>query len=622
MIVAMKKVSIVTLKTLERASLAQLRDIGVLHIFTDSVDHDRGEKLREESTAVERALAAIPPADQESAADATVQGGEAVDRALAIADECQSLLDERSQLQDERDRIERELERLAPWGQLDPARIAAISEQGVDLALYELSADHAATVIEDLPQALVISRDKSTVRVVGVAVQGEELPASPEPIQLPARSVEELNERKREIDARLHAIGSDLAGRQGDRPILLAAREELSDAFEFVRVQASMDSEKELSWITGFIPHDMVDQLRQAASQNGWGLVIRDPDDDEQVPTQVRNPKPIQMIKPVFDLLGTVPGYREMDISFFFLLFFVVFFAMIIGDGGYGLILLVGTLLGAARGRAKGRRAGAGTALMAVLSSATVVWGAITGNWFGYAPFADLPVLRELVVPAISIDNEASTQTIQYMTFVIGTVHLSIAHVWNFMRGLRSRPRIAAFEQLGWLSMVLGLYYLVLELVLGTVAVSIVPRPDWWLSMIIGGLAAVMVFGRQEEGQNFFVGVGKGVANIITTALDGISAFSDIISYIRLFAVGLASLAIAEAFNSMGAGIAESLGGAGGAVAAAAILFLGHTLNLAMGALSVVVHGVRLNMLEFSGHLGMEWTGVEYSPFKTRSTRS
>ena len=166
--------------------------------------------------------------------------------------------------------------------------------------------------------------------------------------------------------------------------------------------------------------------------------------------------------------------------------------------------------------------------------------------------------------------------------------------------------------------MVLGLYYLVLDMVLGTVAISIVPRPDWWLSMIGGGLAVVMVFGKQERGQNFFVGAFKGVANVITTALDGISAFSDIISYIRLFAVGLASLAIAESFNSMAGGVADSLGGVGGVVAAVVILFLGHTLNLAMGALSVVVHGVRLNMLEFSGHLGMEWTGVEYAPFKTR----
>jgi V/A-type H+-transporting ATPase subunit I len=252
---------------------------------------------------------------------------------------------------------------------------------------------------------------------------------------------------------------------------------------------------------------------------------------------------------------------------------------------------------------------------MLVLSIATIVWGAITGNWFGYAPIADLPVLRDLVIPSISVDNEVSTEVIQYLCFVIGTAHLAIAHVWNFVRRIRRGPKIAAPTELGWLSMVLGLYYLVLQLVLDPAEY---PMPDYALYMIIAGAAVVLIFGRQEPGQNFLVGVGKGLANIMPTALDGISAFSDIISYIRLFAVGLATLAIAEAFNGMATGVADSIGGVGGVAAAVAILLLGHTLNLAMGALSVVVHGVRLNMLEFSGHLGMEWTGVEYAPFRTR----
>jgi V/A-type H+-transporting ATPase subunit I len=618
MIVTMKKVSVVTLQTFQEQTLSALRDLGVLHIFTDRADTARGERLREEWAAVDRALTTIPPADDESAEQSSMQGGPAVDEALRIAEEAQKLSEEAAQIDDTLVRIDRELERLAPWGEIDVHRLETLRHAGVDVALYERLPEHVDHLVQQLPHAVELARSKSIVRVVGIATATEELPQGDEPVALPESSIQELRQSREEAESRRREISVAIAALTPQRPILLAAQEELSSDFEYVRVQSRMDSQKELAWVTGFLPYDRVDDVKLAAEQQGWGIVVRDPDPEEQVPTQVRNPKPVGMIKPVFDLLGTVPGYREMDISFFFLLFFVVFFAMIISDGGYGAILLVGTVIAAIRGARNGKKPGAGTALMVVLSTATVVWGAITGNWFGYAPFAELPVLREFVIPSISAGNEASTQTIQYMTFVIGTIHLSIAHVWNFVRGLRKAPRIAALEQLGWLSMVLGLYYLVLELVLGTVAVSIVPRPDWWMSMIVGGLIAVMAFGRQESGQNFFIGVAKGVANIITTALDSISAFSDIISYIRLFAVGLASLAIAEAFNGMAGGIAESMGGVGGAVVAALVLFLGHSLNLAMGALSVIVHGVRLNMLEFSGHLGMEWTGVEYSPFRTR----
>lgn len=618
MIVPMKKVSIVTLKQFEQASLEQLRALGVLHVFADTTEPERADTLREQYAAIERALAAIPVDDDDSHI-AAERGGAAVDQALQIAEAVQELVDERTQLHDEHERLRREVDRCAPWGDPEPDRIADLRERGVDIRLYEVKAEDADAVTAVLPNPVVLFRSKTVVRILAVALSTDTFPDEPLPFELPAYSVSTMTDRIDEIQNRLNEIENALAGMTERRPLLQAAIDQLDGDFEFLRVEATMDSEKELSWITGFVPEDIVETVYTAAREHGWGVVIRDPESDEQVPTKIKNPKPVRIIKPVFDLLGTVPGYREMDISFFFLLFFVVFFAMIIGDGGYGLILLGGTLYAAISGRAKGKRPGPGTALMLVLSTATVVWGAITGNWFGYGPFAELPVLRNLVIPEIAVSNEQSTMTIQYMTFVIGTIHLSIAHIWNFFRGLKRSPRIAAFEQLGWLSMVLGLYYLVLELVLGTVAVSIVPRPDWWLTMIIGGLAAVMLFGKQESGQNFFVGAAKGVANVITTALDGISAFSDIISYIRLFAVGLASLAIAEAFNQMAGGIATSMDGVVGAVVAALILFLGHTLNLAMGALSVIVHGVRLNMLEFSGHLGMEWTGVEYAPFKTRT---
>jgi V/A-type H+-transporting ATPase subunit I len=161
--------------------------------------------------------------------------------------------------------------------------------------------------------------------------------------------------------------------------------------------------------------------------------------------------------------------------------------------------------------------------------------------------------------------------------------------------------------------MVLGLYYLVLFLVLDP---EKYPVPGFSLVMVGVGLVLVLFLSEQEG--NFFKGVLKGLANFMPKALDSISAFSDIISYIRLFAVGLATVEIAKSFNSMAAELGNSvLGIVGGIV----ILLIGHGLNMAMAALSVVVHGVRLNVLEFSGHLGMEWTGIPYDPFRDRFTK-
>ncbi|NQT06695.1 MAG: hypothetical protein HQ575_04045, partial [Candidatus Omnitrophica bacterium] len=93
-----------------------------------------------------------------------------------------------------------------------------------------------------------------------------------------------------------------------------------------------------------------------------------------------------------------------------------------------------------------------------------------------------------------------------------------------------------------------------------------------------------------------------------------ISAFSDVVSYLRLFAVGYASVIVANSFNNMA--MEAGFGSIASGLGAAFILFFGHALNIALGIIAVVVHGIRLNMLEFSGHLGMQWSGREYKPFK------
>ena len=143
--------------------------------------------------------------------------------------------------------------------------------------------------------------------------------------------------------------------------------------------------------------------------------------------------------------------------------------------------------------------------------------------------------------------------------------------------------------------------------------------PSYAIYLIGGGVGLIILFSCQEG--NLFKGFIAGFKNIVVILLNAISMFSDIISYIRLFAVGLASLEIAKAFNSMAMGLATKFSAIGFGIASAVVLlFFGHTLNLILGGLSVIVHGVRLNLLEFSGHLNMEWTGNLYDPFRNEKT--
>jgi V/A-type H+-transporting ATPase subunit I len=143
------------------------------------------------------------------------------------------------------------------------------------------------------------------------------------------------------------------------------------------------------------------------------------------------------------------------------------------------------------------------------------------------------------------------------------------------------------------------------------------PLYSWALALIGAGFVLVFVFGNWDG--NLFRSMLEGLKGIIPTFLGTVSVFADIVSYIRLWAVGLAGLAISQTVNGMAANmfgpvaghlLAFIIGGLMGLI----LIFVGHSINLLMSVLSVIVHGVRLNMLEFSSHLGMEWSGYKYEP--------
>jgi V/A-type H+-transporting ATPase subunit I len=323
----------------------------------------------------------------------------------------------------------------------------------------------------------------------------------------------------------------------------------------------------------------------------------------------VKYAKGTGIIKPLFDILGTVPGYRENDISLWFLLFFTLFFAMIIGDAGYGLVFL----LAAAGMHIKAKKANTMVLLIYVLSMATIVWGSLTGTWFGSKMILEsIPFLQNLVIPSISnypelfgLDAVTAQNQVMKFCFIIGTVQLSLACVLNIVHKAPNKD-LSLFADIGWMIDILALYFVVLQLVVGE------PVNYSMVAGAIGlGFMLVVVFGAQGPGIPFGKGLTAGLGGFFTTFLNTISCFSNIMSYIRLFAVGMASVAIAQSFNSMAGGMLSGFA----AIAGILVLVIGHSLNLVMGLLSVVVHGVRLNLLEFSGQLGMEWTGISYEPF-------
>ncbi len=288
-------------------------------------------------------------------------------------------------------------------------------------------------------------------------------------------------------------------------------------------------------------------------------------------------------------MLGITPGYREADTSMVFMLFFSVFFAMLIGDAGYGLIFLLATLFA----RRKLPKAPAYPfTLMGVLSVSTIIWGVITANYFGITP-GNGPAWTGQIT---WLGDEGN---LMKLCFIIGAVHLTIAHIWN---AIVLFPARKAYAQIGWIGIVWSTFFAACNMVLGQ------DYPSWILFLFLGGLALVLLFMTDPKE------LKEQWIDHAMLPLSIVSCLVDVISYIRLFAVGMASLQVASSFNEMAMELGLPL--ALKIPVVALILLLGHGLNIILGALAILVHAVRLNTLEFSQHKGLEWTGFAYNPFK------
>ena len=610
MIVKMKKVSIVVFDRFRDQSLRALRKLGLVHIESRPASGDDLTRYSEQKTQLERAHLLLPEEEKKKKVrgrkDPTFQGNlsagsvteEDIDGCLEISEEIVDLTEKIRLTHENIDRLTREQRRLALWGDYDPQEIGELADKGVFIILYELSTDQ----FKQLPAEtdwVVISQSKSTVRLAVVTIgSAAELDFEPEVIAERGRA---------KLQQLLDATGTELQGLEhrlqhlaGERARIQAVLERIERKIEFEQVRTGMVGEEQLSYLTGYIPAKRADALKRAAAENGWALLIDEPAEDDPVPTLVENPKWIRIIRPMFSLMETTPGYREFDISFLFLLFFSLFFAMLIGDAGYGIVLFVLTLVARL---AMPKRPGGVFSLMFVLSGATIVWGTLSGTWFGVEALARHPVLSRIVIPQIASFGVENTKSVMLLCFLIGAVHLSIARLINFIRSL---PKLVAFGELGWLSILWGMFFVVRYIVLQE---TLNPVGIW---LVGAGMILIVFFGEQKG--KFFKGIFLGLVRLPLSILDSIGSFSDIVSYVRLFAVGLATVAVAANFNAMAAEV--GFGSIPSGLISAFILFFGHTLNIVMGAMSVIVHGVRLNMLEFSGQLGMEWSGVPFKPFK------
>ncbi|MBP5697703.1 MAG: ATPase [Treponema sp.] len=657
-IVQMKKVSLVVLNSHRKESLKKLRKMGLLHLETVQGKGPVLALYKENSAAADKAISIIDeiklPKKQ-----LPVQVKLSKEGAIEKAKEIVSLNDKKKSMLDKISQDIIELERLSSWGSVDPEDFAYLAEKGIFLYMFEIPLDKYSLVGKESKTILVNSVNKTARFLLLSETEVNERPADLPPeaysVPVPDRSTEQIAADIAESKARIAQIESELTEDKKYRAVLADLKNSLATDIEFENLYSGMERDESenaqdakdsaepmtvedalalakaeeeeggsrLAWVTGYVPVDSLDKFESECRANEWAYAMADPAEEDFVPTKLHNNKLVSLIYPLTDFLDVTPGYHEYDISGWFLMFFCIFFAMIFADAGYGLLIaLLGLLL-----YFKSKKGSKSLPVLVILLGAcTTLWGTLTCSLFGISadrlPSWFTALSSSSPFAANTVGEDASNTNQKVFCFVLALIQLSIAHIKGIVS---NRKSLKAIGELGSLMQLWGMFYVVMNMVVDSSKFPLsdtgIPirafgftfpsnLPIICIGVLLFGFALSFVF------SNYDGSIGKSVLesckNIISVLLGIVNVFSDIVSYIRLWAVALAGAAISSTVNSMAG---PMFGKLALVIFAVVLLVFGHGLNMMLNLLSVIVHGVRLNTLEFSTHLGMTWSGTKYRPF-------
>ncbi len=638
MIVPMKKVSLIIMGDKKSETLIKLRKLGILHIETVEGSGKKLEELKERVALLESALFSISEKKNKKIKQENIS----YEKAVSVSDEIIGLEDEKKLCSAEKISLSAEIDRLSGWGDIDPEKLCSLAEKGIDISLYEMPLKEYENLGEGI-KTLSLEKIKSSVKflLIKSGIDGEaEIIDSLKTyrIEMPSASTSEIKQKLESADNRIKEIDKKISSFASCADGIKKAIKSCEKEIEFEVYATGMADENlsdvTVSYFTGYVEEENLETLKKSAEENSWGLLVEEPTEEDNVPTKLKNNKFVSLIYPLTDFLGTVPGYFEYDISGWFLGFILIFFGIIFGDGGYGILISAVTGILIAKTFASKKKVPPAFLLIELFGLSTILWGTLTCTWFGLSPEQLPEWLKNLSIPVISnvyadriwyppwTNGEyglTTAQNLQIFCFSLALVQLTVAHI---KVAARNRKSVKILGDIGSIMQLIGIFYVVLSFVVNAqvfnfgLIISGIPVGTVALMLVIAGFVMSFVFSNYEG--NIIKSILESLKNIVSVLLGVVNVFSDIVSYIRLWAVGLAGAAISATVNELASPL---LGNFLFMIIAIVLLVFGHGLNMILNVLSVIVHGIRLNTLEFSSHLDMSWSGHKFRPFEEQTEK-
>lgn len=609
MIESMKKYTFLVLASQYDAFLERVRQAGVVHVTLKAEGLAEDEQLRK-----------------------TIADADALTR-LIEAGAPEQLLSERNAVAAKIEATRKEAQRMAVWGSFSSARIAELKQAGYELHFFtcpkKAFRDEFGTVV---------ANDGDTLYCVAVTKQQDDavLTLNGEPFSLPDACVEQtLNEHSiDELQADLDALNGLLAAANArieawGKANLDTKRQELQElrrSIEWQKVQLSSDSAADgaLRLMEGFCPAEKVDELNKVLAELDTYYEVEEPVEGDATPVKLNNNKFAKLFE-VFTGMYGWPTYGEFDPTPILAPFYLLFFSMCMGDAGYGILLLLFGWL-TYKGKLKiDMFDGLGPIIM-TLGVGTLVVGFFLGTAFGMDLSALFPSIDYLFLNGKVITEggvqymskaayaaaglEGGYDVAMVLALLIGVFHICLAMV---VKALCYTKRFGFRAQLGtwgWTLLIVG----GIAALIICMALSVPMEVTKIVLIVIACISALGIYVFNTPGRNPLLNIGAGLWDTYNMAT---GILGDTLSYIRLYALGLAGGMLGGAFNNLGLMVM------GGSTEGATwqwlpfivILIIGHLLNLAMSALGAFVHPLRLTFVEYFKNSGYEGKGNLYRPF-------
>ena len=606
MITKMKKLTFLVYHKEYEEFLNSLRELGVVHIVEKQQGAADNTELQENIRLFNRLAATLKLLQNqkhEKNAVIATEGGTAT-RGMQVLDEVDALQTEHGKLSQQLQSYAKEKEVLEVWGNFEQTGIQKLKDAGYIIGFYSCSEGNYKEEWETEYNAMIVNRISSKVFFVTVTKAGQEVDLDVEQAKLPAYSLSRLEALYDTTEQAIEGNEKKLVAlSETDIPSLKAALKELQSQIEFSKVVLSSEQTAgdKLMLIEGWAPAYSKVEIEAYLNDAHVYYEITDPMPGDNVPIRLNNKGFFAWFEPICKLY-MLPKYNELDLTPFFAPFFMVFFGLCLGDSGYGLFLFLGATAYRLLAKKVTPSMKSIISLIQVLSASTFFCGLLTGTFFGANIYdLDWPIVQRLK-HAVLMDNNDMVR----LSLILGVIQILFGMVLKAVNQTIQFGFKYAIATIGWI------------ILLVSTAVSALFSSSELLSMggtaykVVLCISGAMIFLFNTPGKNIFMNIGLGLwdsYNMVTGLL------GDVLSYVRLFALGLSGGILAGVFNSLAVGMSPD-NVIAGPIVMVLIFVIGHAINMFMNVLGAMVHPMRLTFVEFFKNSGYEGGGKEYKPFK------